>query len=326
MHGLGTKLLALTLSLAIGLLLAELGFRFLMRVGAIGYPEAPRQRLIHRYSEVPGLVYELEPSATAYGGRVRTNRHGMRDREYDLAKPPGTTRIAVLGDSVAFGFGSQPIAQGSTFPDILEQRLNESSADPHEVLNFAVVGYNAEQEAIVLEHKVLAFDPDLVLLAWVANDDTYSDGLGALARETAPRSLGSRLHSRLVSYLLHRWERKRFRERRSMDRVWALFERLEQLAGREGFEVAVLVTAYARDLGRHDPKHQAVVERAREHGFQVIDLKHSWKALSRSEARSLFDDTREHFSRAGMQAVAEELRRALQVEAGAATSPPASSD
>jgi len=313
------KALAPLLSLAVGVLLAELGFRALIDFGAVPYPDPPHHRLIHRYSAIDGLVYELKPSATAYAGRVRTNRHGMRDREYSLAKPPGTTRICVLGDSVAFGFGSRPIEQGGTFPDLLEKALNESSAGRFEVLNFAVVGYNAEQEAIVLERKVLAFDPDLVLLAYVPNDDTYSDGLGPLARETSPHSLGARLHSKLVSYLLHRWERKRFAELRNMQRVWDLFDRLESLGHREGFDIAVLVTPYASDLGRQDPKHEAVVQQARGRGFRVVDLKESWKSLSRREIRSLFDDTREHFSSKGMRVVAEELQRALQDDTNATT-------
>jgi lysophospholipase L1-like esterase len=303
--------LTLCVSLALGVLLSELGFRALVQGGAVDYPAPPRRGLVHRYSTLDGLVYELRPSATAYGGRVRTNRHGMRDREYELAKPPGVTRIAVLGDSVAFGFGSRPIQQGHTFPDLLEQHLDETAPGRFEVLNFAVVGYNAAQEAIVLEHKVLAFDPDLVLLAWVPNDDTYTDGLGALARETSPAALGSRLHSRLLSYLLHRWERKRFPDWSDMDRVWSLFDRLEELGRREGFGVLVLVTPYAKDLKRQDPKHADVVEQARARSFRVVDLKESWKALSPRETRPLFDGTLEHFSPQGMQAVAEELYRAL---------------
>jgi lysophospholipase L1-like esterase len=248
----------------------------------------------------------------------------MRDREYGVAKPPGVTRICVLGDSVAFGFGSRPIAQGHTFPALLERRLEAASPGRIQVLNFAVVGYNAEQETIVLERKALAFEPDLVLLAYVPNDDTYTDGFGALARETSPTSLGSRLHSKLVSYLLHRRERHRFNELSNMDRVWSLFDRLESLGRQEGFDVAVLVTAYAKGLERPDPKHDAVVQRAREHGFQVIDIKESWKSISRREALSFYDETGGHFSAAGMQAVAELLESALlegRSAAGSGTGP-----
>ena len=58
-------------------------------------------------SDVPELIFELKPGLEALfkGVQIRINSHGFRDRERTLEKPPGTWRIAALGDSVAFGWG-----------------------------------------------------------------------------------------------------------------------------------------------------------------------------------------------------------------------------
>src|SRR5206468_11245879 len=36
---------------------------------------------------------------------VRLNHLGFRDREHDLVRPAGTRRLAIIGDSFAFGLG-----------------------------------------------------------------------------------------------------------------------------------------------------------------------------------------------------------------------------
>ena len=75
----------------------------------------------------------------------------MRDHEYSLTKPAGVKRIAVIGDSVAFGFTRHPVALPlkEIFPKVLEAELNAASPGRYELLNFAVTGYNSAQEEIV---------------------------------------------------------------------------------------------------------------------------------------------------------------------------------
>jgi lysophospholipase L1-like esterase len=76
-------------------------------------------------------------------------------------------RIAVLGDSVAFGWGVAPEAR---FSNLLETLIN-TSGTRCEVLNFAVPGYNTVMELATFREKVLAFQPDVLLLSFVDNDD-----------------------------------------------------------------------------------------------------------------------------------------------------------
>jgi hypothetical protein len=106
---------------------------------------------------------ELVPNVATqfHGATFSNNRHGMRDRDYEVAKPPGTARIAMLGSSHVAGEG---VGDGETFEARLEELLaaDASNGTRTEVLNFGV-GATTPVEALVrLERKALAFDPDAV--------------------------------------------------------------------------------------------------------------------------------------------------------------------
>ncbi|MFW6113083.1 MAG: SGNH/GDSL hydrolase family protein, partial [Thermodesulfobacteriota bacterium] len=87
-----TKTLLVVTSLVLALALCEAGLWLL----GIEYPNF--------YEYDPVLGSKLRPGVEGYflkegGAYVRINSDGLRDREHSLAKPPGTLRIAVLGDS-----------------------------------------------------------------------------------------------------------------------------------------------------------------------------------------------------------------------------------
>lgn len=134
----------------------------------------------YQLSKNPLLRYELAPESM--DGRTNINRHGMRDREYAVKKPPGTFRIAVIGDSIAYGLG---VAEDSTFSTQLERLLEkyyQRAGDPKvEVLNFGVTGYSFAQVMETLRARALDFDPDLVIYAYSLNDpQEYSLEMGHL--------------------------------------------------------------------------------------------------------------------------------------------------
>lgn len=112
------------------------------------------------------LMRELIPSKETDLGswKMRTNRWGMRDKEYSKEKPADVYRIAILGASYEMGSG---VAQDSVFDNLLEKMLNDSLSEKrrkkYEVLNFAVGGYHPAQQVWVMENKVRDFHPDLVL-------------------------------------------------------------------------------------------------------------------------------------------------------------------
>ena len=170
------------------------------------------------FEPVPGMVVEGEAGLwEAWSGAA--NRLGYRDRDRPVEKPPSVFRIVVLGDSIAAGWGIERTVDA--FPARLERRLNApedggGEAGPRvEVLNFGVAGYNAAQAVETLADRALAFEPDLVLLAYCLNDRREPDPriVAALAEEAArpaavePSRLASGLRRLALRSALWRWLR-----------------------------------------------------------------------------------------------------------------------
>ena len=94
--------------------------------------------------------------------RVVCNSNGLRDTEKDYAKPPEISRIAVLGDSFAWGYGVENQEMVST---VLQNLIPAT-----ETLNFGVKGYSTVQEVLRLETEALRYEPDVTLLFFCWND------------------------------------------------------------------------------------------------------------------------------------------------------------
>jgi lysophospholipase L1-like esterase len=106
---------------------------------------------------------------------VRINSAGFRDSERALAKPPGTVRIAVLGDSFTEALS---VPHEKSFPAQLERELVGCRAFGDrrvEVLNFGVSGYGTAQELLVLRHRAARYSPDVVLLAFFPGNDVRNN-------------------------------------------------------------------------------------------------------------------------------------------------------
>ena len=93
------------------------------------------------------------------GGRYDfvVNSAGIRsDREFTFAKPSNTTRIIVLGDSMAAG---QFVSNNQRFSELLER-----SHHGVEVINLGLEGSGTDQQVLLYEHTGLRFEHDIVLL------------------------------------------------------------------------------------------------------------------------------------------------------------------
>lgn len=133
-------------------------------------PENPSAvEAIFEATDAPGVNYVLIPNrdGTAFNADLRTNSMGFRGPEWARRKAPGSFRIALLGDSHAFGFG---VPFESSTGERLSRSLSVTLGRPVEVLNFAVTGYNSFQELGVLEHFALPMRPDLVVVVPSSND------------------------------------------------------------------------------------------------------------------------------------------------------------
>jgi len=102
---------------------------------------------------------------------VQRNNWECRDRKrYEGDIPPGRKRLAIVGDSFAFGHGVRRIED--RFGDLLERRLNAETSDRWEVYNLAEPGADTGWESRTLHAlgREYKFRADVVLLSYVLND------------------------------------------------------------------------------------------------------------------------------------------------------------
>lgn len=170
----GARLLLVLFGLAFGALMAELT----LRLAGYSYPEFYQPDQSRGYALRPNMEGRYRKEGDSF---VRINSDGLRDREHAFAKPAGTIRIAVIGDSYPEAF---PVPAADAFWSLMEKKLQECGAfggRQIEVLNFGVSGYGTAQELITLREHVWQYAPDIVLLTVTTNND-ISDNLRALKK------------------------------------------------------------------------------------------------------------------------------------------------
>lgn len=147
-----------------GLILAEIAVRMVI----------PWQRLavvsnLYRVSPDREVGYTLQPNfdGHAFGVPFTTNRFGYRGPDRPSERGPGVVRVALIGDSHAFGVG---VDYDRTMGQRLAAYLAEAIGKPVETLNFALSGYNTRQELAVFRSLALRFAPTLVILVPCNND------------------------------------------------------------------------------------------------------------------------------------------------------------
>jgi hypothetical protein len=165
MRGLTGKIILFAATVLITLTVVEIGLR-LFGKDLVGEPITGNEYLYYRFdrelgwsngSNVRGTLVRSE-----FSHQLRFNNYGMRGRDVSLAKPLGLSRIAVLGDSFAWGWG---VEEPELFTTIIEQEIPNT-----EVLNFAVPGYGPVQYYLQTS-KVLSFNPDVVVIVFCLGND-----------------------------------------------------------------------------------------------------------------------------------------------------------
>ncbi len=320
------------LSLA-ALLLLALAFEGYLRVFAPVRFLAPRSEgvqaatdwtgLVHVPSTRPGLHYEVAAhlNLETRGMGIRTNALGLRGPELAPIDTPKLFRIAVIGDSMAFGFGVQ---QGEDFPAQLEREL--AAHEPRdgrrfEVLNFGVGGYSTLDEVACLREKALALRPDLVVIAYCLNDPEIAP-LQPLQLNFAPTPLWR--HSHVLRWLASKRQIRRIARYGQGDywralhnpdgpfwpQVAAALDEARELCRVANVPVLLAVLPMLQpprpwDEYPYADIHAFVVNEAHTRGFEALDVCTALRARPATELIVSPDDN--HFNVEGNALVARAL-------------------
>ncbi len=122
-----------------------------------------------RYLYTPGAVVP-----DSHGDAPPVNHFGLWDFEHAIPKPPDTFRIAVLSGSIA---NDGAVDFDKRFVHQLETDL--AGAIPGkkiETINISCDGYNLVQQVRLLEQVGLQYEPDLVVVAFMATAASIQNG------------------------------------------------------------------------------------------------------------------------------------------------------
>ncbi len=136
----------------------------------------PNPPKIYQRSANSEISYELKPNLRnerAYKAKVSTDSLGFRLNYPNPTPNPNTTPnpiIAVLGDSITFGYG---VHDDETLSAKIEEELNT-----YQLINAAVPGYQLTQEIAAYKEKILPLKPEGVILVFYWNDlDGFASGI-----------------------------------------------------------------------------------------------------------------------------------------------------
>ena len=124
-------------------------------------------------SDDPNLVYQLArgKTITLENRRLKINRYGIREDSDDLFSRHH--RLALLGDSVAFGI---ELSQDETLTAVLQRQL-DPTVEQLKVLNFGVPGYSLSEMPEWLKTACGRYHPTDVIYLLNLNDFSRRDSI-----------------------------------------------------------------------------------------------------------------------------------------------------
>ncbi len=277
---------------------------------------------IFRFDEGQTPCYGLVPGSQAtYEGwftpvrptHLAINSKGYRDREYSAAPPSGTLRIALLGDSHAFGLGTE-LQEG--LARRLEPELAARFHRPVEVVNAGVPGYDLPKEVARAAAVLDDYSPE-ALLFLIGSQDLEDRPCSYWKAGVWPLLTVSRLAETVFVTLVVR--RQRLQEMPDAARhalVMAQVEKLVRLTAshsRGGSVRAAFVqtSPFLPDSPEHDAALLAAIAAA---GVTVVPLVAPWREVFSHPERYVVVGEG-HPNAAGMALLAPALGAAL-VERG----------
>jgi len=212
------RLLALALGGVLGLTALSAGLAWklsarppeaLLIERALRDPEVQRQ-VVERLAENNRMPLDSHPdpdvSRLLLPSFERDDFHtdaiGMRERDFELAKPAGTVRIVLLGDSFVFGLN---IPSAERLGAVLERELTARASAPgtrFECLHYGVNSWSLTSECAFLRRQLEQLTPDLVIQISISNDLDDVSGVRGFGTES---TFTSQHRERADSILLDRY-------------------------------------------------------------------------------------------------------------------------
>lgn len=182
------NLALLVLTVGFTLLVLEITARFILPSPLPwNYPQL-------RYRPDPALIFTLQPNQRGFSAdkEILINERGLRGPVVPYERVPGTKRILLLGDSLAFGFGVRD-------DEVVSERIRvllDGVGIRSEVINTGVSSYNTEQEVAYYEREGHRYAPDVVIVGVCWNDlndksDVRVDSSGNLVDAIFPAGTNS---------------------------------------------------------------------------------------------------------------------------------------
>jgi D-alanyl-lipoteichoic acid acyltransferase DltB (MBOAT superfamily) len=284
----------------------RIGFR---EAGIVASVDDPRLEVVQ-----PNLNLEFIEK------HLSTNSWGMRDRPYELAKPAGTWRMALFGQSYVFGSG---VADGETFETIVEDRLNaERSADAprYEILNMSVPASSQFAHLETLKRGLVErFSPDVVMLVGHRSElrqvADYLRDVERLGLQSPVPEADRLLRASGITASMSRdtAQRRILPVRDSILR--ALYVELAREIRRIG--AIPVYAAIPTPLERQEESVDHLIAIASSAGFVTIDLSDVYRG--HNEHDLVLNEYDRHPNAAGNQVIADELYRALRSDAALLT-------
>jgi len=302
MRNLLINFLVALLSLVTTLLVCEAGIRVLqyaeilpvLTKQLIDKGDTPNKQVNARLirSKNPVLYTEFDPKDP------NINNAGFRGKDFIIEKRPGTLRIAILGDSVGYGY-SVPLEQ--TFASLVEQKL---SAQGHqtEVLNFSVNGYSTAAELELYKVRVREYRPDIIVLAYVLNDPLPAafvmQSVGSAKKQVDLFKKVARM-SQLAAWCYLRWQtlsqhlvkQKNYQAMYSNPDSWqaseAAISELELLTKNDGAKLLAVIFPLLLDFENYPMAeiHSQIAQTFKANNIPYIDLLTDFSKVPYSELR-----------------------------------------
>ncbi len=276
---------------------------------------------VFRFDAGRNPCYALEPGSKAiYEGwftpvrptRLVINSKGYRDREYPPEAPAGTLRIALLGDSHAFGLGTQ-LEEG--LARRLEGDLAQRLGRQVEVVNAGVPGYDLPKEVSRAAAVLDDYSPELLLFL-VGHQDLEDRPCSYWKAPVWPLLSRSRLAvAAFVSLVVRRQGLQPMPDDARHALVMAQVAEVQRLArdapaSRSRGPVRVAFAQTSAFLPESPANDAALLSAVATAGVRVVPLLEPWKAIFENQERYVVAGEG-HPNAAGMALLAPALGAAL---------------